>query len=72
MFSDVEEARRSRKPVLHLDPLQLAPASAAAQLLEWLAAVDPEVLNVAGPRPSEDVTIYDAVAALLRTVLPTD
>jgi hypothetical protein len=56
----LEEARRSRKRVLHLDLLQLAPASAAAQLLEWLAAVDPAVLNVAGPRASEDVSIYAA------------
>jgi hypothetical protein len=68
----LEEARRSGKPVLHLDLLQLAPASAAAQLLEWLAAVDPAVLNVAGPRDSEDATIYAAAAALLRTVLQTD
>ena len=66
----LEEARRSRKPVLHLDLLRLAPASAAAQLLEWLADVDPAVLNVAGPRASEDVTIFAAVAALLRAVLP--
>jgi len=56
--------------VLHLDLLRLAPASAAAQLLEWLADVDPAVLNVAGPRASEDVTIFAAVAALLRAVLP--
>ena len=68
----LEEARRCRKPVLHLDLLQFAPASAAAQLLEWLAAVDPAVLNVAGPRASEDVTIFATVAALLRAVLPTD
>jgi hypothetical protein len=68
----LDEARRSGKPVLHLDLLQFAPDSAAAQFLEWLAAVDPAVLNVAGPRASEDVTIYAAVAALLRAVWPTD
>ncbi len=68
----LEEARRFRKPVPHLGLLQFAPASAAAQLLEWLAAVDPAVLNVAGPRASEDVTIFAAVTALLRAALPSD
>jgi hypothetical protein len=68
----LEEARRSGRPVLHLDLLRLGPDSAAAQLLEWLAAVDPAVLNVAGPRSSEDAAIYAAVAALLRSVLPND
>ena len=68
----LEAAHRCRKPVLHLDLQQLAPNSAAARFLEWLAAVDPAVLNVAGPRASEDVTIFAAVAALLRAVLPSD
>jgi hypothetical protein len=67
-----EAAGRFRKPVLHLDLQQLAPDSAAARLLEWLAAVDPAVLNVAGPRASEDRTIFAAVAALLRAVLPSE
>ena len=68
----LEAARRIRKPMLHLDVQQLAPDRAAAQLLEWLAAVDPAVLNVAGPRASEDVTIFTAVTALLRAVLPSE
>jgi hypothetical protein len=67
----LEAARRIRKPMLHLDVQQLAPDKAAALLLEWLAAVDPAVLNVAGPRAGEDVTIFAAVAALLRAVLPS-
>lgn len=67
-----EEARRCGRPVLHLDVQQLAPDSAAARCLQWLAAVDPAVLNVAGPRASEDVTIFAAVAALLRAVLTFD
>jgi hypothetical protein len=58
--------------MLHLDVQQLAPDTAAALLLEWLAAVDPAVLNVAEPRAGEDVTIFAAVAALLRAVLPCE
>jgi len=53
-------------------PGAAAPDPAAARLLEWLAAVDPAVLNVAGPRASEDGTIFAAVAALLRAVLPSE
>jgi hypothetical protein len=68
----LEAARRCRKPVLHLDMQQLSPDSAAARFLEWLAAVDPTVLNVAGPRASEDARIFAALTALLREVLPSD
>lgn len=67
----LEAARRDRKPVLHLDIHQLAPDLAAARCREWLAEVDPAVLNVAGPRASEDVTIFAEVTALLRAVLPS-
>jgi hypothetical protein len=67
----LEEARRCGKPVLHLDLLQLSPASAAAQLREWLAGVDPCTLNVAGSRASEDPAIFSAVATLLRAALPS-
>jgi hypothetical protein len=69
---DVDRAAAYHSRKLHLDLLRLGPDSAAAQLLEWLAAADPAVLNVAGPRSSEDAAIYAAVAALLRSVLPND
>jgi putative molybdenum carrier protein len=64
-----EEARHRRKPVLHLDVLALGTESAEAQLREWLAIERPRVLNVAGPRASEDASIYDVAATLLRAVL---
>jgi len=65
----LEEARRTGKPVLHVDLNELAPASAAERLRRWLADVDPATLNVAGPRASEDAAIYDGVATLVRAVL---
>lgn len=65
----LQEAIRHRRPVLHLDLSDLAPAEAVGQLREWLRAVDPQTLNVAGPRASQDPTIGERVAAILRAVL---
>jgi len=67
----LEAAHRERKPVLHVDMQQLAVDPAAARVREWLAEVDPAVLNVAGPRASDDATIFAEVTALLRAVLPS-
>lgn len=64
-----DESVRAGRPLLHLDLARLEPAAAAGRLVEWLAAVRPVVLNVAGPRASEDPAIGAAVAALLRAVL---
>jgi hypothetical protein len=65
----LEEARRSGRPVLHLDLAALPRAVAAARLREWLGAVRPAVLNVGGPRASQDPEIAAATAALLRAAL---
>jgi hypothetical protein len=66
----LEEAIRQRKPVLHLDPTAIGSQSAAvARLREWLAVVDPGVLNVAGPRASENPAIYAAVRMILLAAL---
>jgi hypothetical protein len=64
------EAIRLGRPVLHLDLGLLAQADAAGRLREWLDAVDPATLNVAGPRASHDPAIGERVAALLRAALP--
>lgn len=65
-----EEAMRRRRPVLHLDlAIHDDPKKAAAELRQWLLTVAPATLNVAGPRASDDPTIGDRVAVLLRTVL---
>jgi hypothetical protein len=65
----LEEARQQHRPVLHLNVQALGSAAAAAQLREWLKVNQPRVLNVAGPRASEDRGIYAAVATLLGAVL---
>lgn len=62
-----EEARRADKPVLHLDLAAVARGDAAALLRRWLTEVAPRVLNVAGPRASQD----PAIAAATRDVLAT-
>jgi len=66
----LEEARKLGRSVLHID-LSLTPqVSATTQLSEWLRAVDASILNVAGPRGSEDASICGSVSELLRAVLP--
>ena len=65
----LEEAERLQKPVLHLDVRALGAAVAAERLAAWLEAERPHVLNIAGPRASEDADIYATVAAVLRTAL---
>jgi Circularly permutated YpsA SLOG family len=65
-----EEGRRWGKPVLHLDLQETTLVTAVAKLRLWLDAVDPRILNVAGPRASKDAAIFAAVVALLRSALP--
>lgn len=64
-----EEAVRIGKPVLHLDLAAQDDSEAARRLREWLDAVRPDVLNVAGPRRSGDPTIGDHAATVLRAAL---
>jgi hypothetical protein len=65
-----DEATRTNKPHLHLDLGQLSLASASDTLGDWLADVRPRVLNVAGPRASEDPLIAADTVALLEAGLP--
>ena len=60
-----ELCERIGRPCLHADLL----GPAAERVRGWLARVRPAVLNVAGPRASEDVGIYAAARALLAEVL---
>jgi hypothetical protein len=62
-------AERYGKPCLHVDLAQMDETVAAATLAEWLARIEPVVLNVAGPRASNDPLIYNAVCRILRRVL---
>ena len=61
-------ASQQDKPCLHIDLLK-NPARAAARLATtWLALNRCKVLNIAGPRLSEDPAIYDDVLAVLQTL----
>lgn len=53
------------RPLLHLDLDALSEREAAARLASWLRAKGAAVLNVAGPRHSEDPRIYARVRAVL-------
>jgi Circularly permutated YpsA SLOG family len=64
-------ATRAGKPALHLDLDQLDAAAAAERLRSWLAERDPRVLNVAGPRASQDPRIAAATAVILAAALRT-
>jgi hypothetical protein len=62
-------ARRLGRPVLALDLERLGPDEALARATAWLGEVRPRVLNVAGPRASQQPGIGAAVRDLLRRVL---
>ena len=65
----MEEAARLDRPALHLDLDLLEQERTVSVLREWLLAVDPRTLNVAGPRASEDPAIGERVRTLLHAVL---
>ncbi len=67
----VELARASDRPLLHLDLRALDGSAARRRLRAWLREQAPAVLNVAGPRASEDAAIYAATRELLEAVLAT-
>ena len=60
---------RLGRPVLHLDLARLAVDAACTQARDWLSQTEPRVLNVAGPRQSEDAEIFAATSGLLRSLL---
>ncbi|HMP02072.1 MAG TPA: putative molybdenum carrier protein [Gemmatales bacterium] len=62
-------AQRLGKPVLTLNLRRMSRAEARERLADFLAEHQPAVLNVAGPRASNDPRIYAVVAELLLAVL---
>jgi hypothetical protein len=64
----IDFARRYAKPFMHVDLIEQDDGQAAQAVTAWLAATQPAVLNVAGPRASNDPLIYDAVSRVLRRV----
>jgi hypothetical protein len=65
----LQEARRLGRSLLHIDLSVKSPFSATAAVSAWLQSVNPSILNVAGPRASDDAAIYPSAVELLRAVL---
>lgn len=61
-------AEKHGKPWLHVDPDAQDETSAVEIVFGWLEAGQIKVLNVAGPRASEDARIYEVTGRLLRLV----
>lgn len=61
-------AIRFGKPVLHIDLEQVPVEVAARRIRKWLSESRLAVLNVAGPRGSEDLEIYGLTRAVLAAV----
>jgi hypothetical protein len=63
-------ARKHGKPWLHVD-LDKHDVGQAVLLVEtWLSATQPRVLNVAGPRASDDPKIYSKAKCVLAGAWP--
>jgi len=58
-------ARTTRKPLLVIGFAELSVDEAVRTLNDWLTAVKPKVLNIAGPRASEVPEVYDLAFQLL-------
>lgn len=63
-----ELAKRHNRPCIHVDMEDTAMNDAAKQVKAWIERKHIQVLNVAGPRASKDLKIYDATMSLLETV----
>ena len=57
------------KPHIHMDLEKSTPDKVVTNIREWLAQVNPVVLNVAGPRASKDAQIYEKTRAILALLL---
>jgi hypothetical protein len=67
-----ELAKKYRRPFLHLDLSSNTHFKAAAEAVNWIFVHQIRILNVAGPRASQDPAIYDAVRRLIKTVIRLD
>jgi Circularly permutated YpsA SLOG family/Domain of unknown function (DUF6794) len=61
-------AIKHNRPWLHIDLNQKAAFQAAAQINKWILQEKIKVLNVAGPRASEDPAIYQDTLNILESV----
>jgi hypothetical protein len=65
-------AEQMGKPFLHADLDQLPHHLALTMIREWLAPLQGEKLNVAGPRASSDGRIYKAVKKIITDLLKSE
>ena len=65
----VRLAEQLERPLIHLDLDRLTEQEASVDLDRWLARLRPAILNIAGPRASEDPRIYAAAKRVLRMCL---
>jgi len=64
-----EIAERLDRPCFHADLSKKAESELVEEIAAWLETGQFTVLNVAGPRLSDDAEIYDKARAVLRPVL---
>lgn len=64
-----EFALKYQKPFLHVDFSRLAVDEAVEETCRWLASIKGEILNIAGPRASEDPEIYEKAKAFLESCI---
>lgn len=64
-----QKARELGKPIKHLDLSAMSIDEAVALANHWIAAIKPETLNVAGPRASDDPSIYAKTKTIITRLL---
>ena len=64
-----EVAMRLDKPILHVDLLRKSMDQVVPEVCRWLQDLHPAILNVAGPRASDDPAIYDLTKVLLKEAI---
>jgi hypothetical protein len=62
-------AKSLHKPVIHIDLSVVDPTQAEVAIKKWLSENEIRVLNVAGPRVSEDPLIYELAKEVIKAVL---
>lgn len=67
-----EMAMKHEKPFLHINLNETDSSKAAVRVHEWIMKSEIETLNVAGPRASNDPSIYQAVMHILTMVIVMD
>ena len=64
-----ETAKKHSRPCLHINLTQISEYQAVEIIRDWVEVKGIKVLNVSGPKESEDPFIYDAVNRIVKSVL---